>query len=42
MLSTGNSEKDDIYRLGVILTEIITGKPVNSQSELDDLKFQVS
>ncbi|KAL2559271.1 Leucine-rich repeat protein kinase family protein [Forsythia ovata] len=39
--STGNPEKDDIYRLGVILTEIIAGKPVNSQSELDDLKFQL-
>ncbi|KAL2519404.1 Leucine-rich repeat protein kinase family protein [Abeliophyllum distichum] len=36
-----NPEKDDIYRLGVILIEVITGRPKNSQSELDDLKFQV-
>lgn len=36
-----NPEKEDIYRLGAILIEVITGKPTNSQSELDDLKFQV-
>lgn len=38
---TENPEKEDIYRLGVILVEVITGKPMNSQSEVDDLKFQV-
>ncbi|KAL2546790.1 Leucine-rich repeat protein kinase family protein [Forsythia ovata] len=36
-----NPEKDDIYRLGVILIEVITGRPINSQSELDDLKLEV-
>lgn len=36
-----NPKTDDIYRLGVILTEVITGRPINSQSELDDMKFQV-
>ncbi|CAA3001793.1 probable LRR receptor-like serine threonine-kinase At1g14390 [Olea europaea subsp. europaea] len=35
-----NPKTDDIYRLGVILTEVIIGRPINSQSELDDMKFQ--
>ncbi|XP_075524431.1 putative LRR receptor-like serine/threonine-protein kinase At1g14390 isoform X1 [Primulina tabacum] len=34
-------EKEDIYRLGVILTEVIIGKPIQSQSESDDLKYQL-
>lgn len=37
-----NPEKEDIYRLGVILVEVITGRPIDSRSELDDLKFQVT
>lgn len=36
-----NPEKEDIYRLGVILVEVITGRPIDSRSELDDLKFQL-
>ncbi|KAK6139302.1 hypothetical protein DH2020_026961 [Rehmannia glutinosa] len=39
--SSENPEKEDIYRLGVILIEVMTGRPINSQSELDDLKFQL-
>ncbi|KAK3022894.1 hypothetical protein RJ639_046438 [Escallonia herrerae] len=39
--STTNMEKHDIYQLGVILLEVIIGKPINSESELDDLKFQL-
>ncbi|KAK9277563.1 hypothetical protein L1049_007108 [Liquidambar formosana] len=36
-----NAEKDDIYQLGVILLEVITGKQVKSMSELDELKLQL-
>jgi hypothetical protein len=36
-----NAEKDDIYQLGVILLEVITGRAVNTDSELEDLKQQV-
>ncbi|KAL6567726.1 hypothetical protein OROGR_001394 [Orobanche gracilis] len=39
--SSENPEKEDIYRLGVILIEVMIGRHVNSQSELDDLKFQL-
>ncbi|XP_073050149.1 LOW QUALITY PROTEIN: probable LRR receptor-like serine/threonine-protein kinase At1g14390 [Primulina eburnea] len=34
-------EKEDIYQLGVILTEVITGRPIQSKSESDDLKYQI-
>ncbi|EPS60595.1 hypothetical protein M569_14208, partial [Genlisea aurea] len=36
-----NPEKEDIYKLGVILIEAITGKPTSSQREIDDLHFQL-
>ncbi|KAA8533008.1 hypothetical protein F0562_032875 [Nyssa sinensis] len=36
-----NAEKADIYQLGVILLEVITGKPVTSEEETDDLKFEL-
>ncbi|XP_010915091.1 probable LRR receptor-like serine/threonine-protein kinase At1g14390 isoform X1 [Elaeis guineensis] len=36
-----HGEKEDIYQLGLILLEIITGKPAESQSELDSLKVQL-
>lgn len=39
--STENLEKNDIYQLGVILLEVITGKPITSESEVDDLKLQL-
>ncbi|PSS28717.1 LRR receptor-like serine/threonine-protein kinase precursor [Actinidia chinensis var. chinensis] len=39
--SIENAEKNDIYQLGVILLEAITGKPITSESELDDLKLQL-
>lgn len=39
--SLGHGEKEDIYQLGVVLLEIITGKPAGSQSELDSLRVQV-
>lgn len=35
------AERDDIYQLGVILLEIITGKQVTSESELNELKLQL-
>ncbi|KAL6983531.1 hypothetical protein U1Q18_016917 [Sarracenia purpurea var. burkii] len=39
--STESPEKNDIYQLGVILLEIITGKPIASESELNEVKFQL-
>ncbi|KAL5553915.1 hypothetical protein UlMin_041316 [Ulmus minor] len=36
-----NAEKEDIYQLGIILLEVITGKLVKSSRELDELKLQV-
>lgn len=39
--SAENAEKDDIYQLGMILLEVITGKRVNSERELGELKLQV-
>ncbi|XP_058194811.1 probable LRR receptor-like serine/threonine-protein kinase At1g14390 [Rhododendron vialii] len=39
--STENPEKNDIYQLGVILLEVITGKPITSESEADNLKYQL-
>lgn len=35
------AEKEDIYQLGIILLEVIIGRPINSQSETEDLKLQV-
>lgn len=39
--SSKQAEKEDIYQLGVILLEVIIGRPINSQSEAEDLKLQV-
>lgn len=36
-----HGEKDDIYQLGLILLEIITGKPAGSKSGVDFLRSQV-
>ncbi|KAL6602918.1 hypothetical protein ACP70R_043279 [Stipagrostis hirtigluma subsp. patula] len=35
-------DKQDIYQFGLILLEVITGKPTESQSQLDSLKAQLS
>lgn len=39
--SAANLEKDDIYNFGVILLEIITGKPVTSNHELEYLQYEL-
>nr|AMM42855.1 LRR-RLK [Vernicia fordii] len=36
-----NAEKEDVYQLGVILVQVITGKIVTSPSELEELKIQL-
>ncbi|KVH97751.1 Concanavalin A-like lectin/glucanase, subgroup [Cynara cardunculus var. scolymus] len=36
-----NPEKDDIYQFGVIILQLITGKPVNSEDEIIELKNQL-
>ncbi|XP_016437711.1 putative LRR receptor-like serine/threonine-protein kinase At1g14390 [Nicotiana tabacum] len=41
LTSAKEAEKEDIYQLGTILLEAITGRPINSQSETEDLKLQV-
>lgn len=40
-LNLEQGEKKDIYQLGLILLEIITGKPTDSQATLDELKTQL-
>ena len=40
--STNNEEKEDIYQLGVILLQVITGKLITSSSEVEELKNEVS
>ncbi|KAK4376725.1 hypothetical protein RND71_003021 [Anisodus tanguticus] len=35
------AEKEDIYQLGIILLDVIIGRPINSRSETEDLKLQV-
>ncbi|GAB2297253.1 hypothetical protein Dimus_031364 [Dionaea muscipula] len=35
------AEKDDIYQLGIILLEILTGKQANSESEQEELKLEL-
>ncbi|KAK7362204.1 hypothetical protein VNO77_04310 [Canavalia gladiata] len=39
--STNNAEKEDIYQLGVILLEVITGKQIVSSSEIEELKDEL-
>ncbi|TMW94169.1 hypothetical protein EJD97_010673 [Solanum chilense] len=39
--SAKEAEKEDIYQLGIILLEVIIGRPINSRSEAEDLKLQV-
>lgn len=40
--SAEQGDKDGIYQFGLILLEVITGKPTESQRELDSLKAQVN
>ncbi|XVF43074.1 hypothetical protein PTKIN_Ptkin02bG0011600 [Pterospermum kingtungense] len=39
--SDENAEKEDIYQLGVLLLQVITGKLATFTSELDELKLQL-
>ncbi|KAK7317528.1 hypothetical protein RJT34_01846 [Clitoria ternatea] len=39
--ATNNAEKEDIYQLGVILLEVITGKQIASSSEIEQLKDEL-
>ncbi|CAH1417139.1 unnamed protein product [Lactuca virosa] len=36
-----NLEKDDIYQFGVIILQLITGKPVDSEDEITELKNEL-
>jgi len=42
MCSTNYAEKEDIYQLGVILLEVITGRQIASSIEVEQLKDEVS
>lgn len=39
---TENGNAEDVYQLGVILLQLITGKLIASQNELEVLKHQVN
>lgn len=39
--STSNAEKEDIYQLGVILLEVITGTQITSSSDVEQLKDEL-
>jgi len=41
MRSINSAEKEDIYRFGVILLEVITGKLITSSIEVEVLKYEV-
>ncbi|KAF9605782.1 hypothetical protein IFM89_018448 [Coptis chinensis] len=41
MRTNEHGERRDVYQLGAILLEIITGKPITSQSELDVQRLQL-
>ncbi|KAK6242789.1 hypothetical protein SCA6_008178 [Theobroma cacao] len=41
LTSDENAEKEDIYQLGILLLQVITGKPATFTSELDELKLQL-
>ncbi|KAF3785553.1 putative inactive leucine-rich repeat receptor-like protein kinase [Nymphaea thermarum] len=40
--SIEQGEKSDIYRLGIVMLELIIGRHINTQNELDALKNQIS
>ncbi|KAJ1386036.1 Protein kinase domain [Sesbania bispinosa] len=39
--SINNAEKEDIYQLGVILLELITGKLITSSNDVEELKYEL-
>lgn len=39
--TSANPEKDDIHNLGVILLELLTGRQVTSETQLDEIKQEV-
>ncbi|KAK9750819.1 hypothetical protein RND81_02G224200 [Saponaria officinalis] len=39
--SSENSEKGDIYKLGVIMLELLTGRHPTSENQVDDFKLQL-
>ncbi|KAI8002394.1 putative LRR receptor-like serine/threonine-protein kinase [Camellia lanceoleosa] len=39
--STESAEKNDIYQVGVILLEVISGKPITSETQFVELKLQL-
>lgn len=41
MCRMDEAEKEDIYQLGVILLEVITGKRITSANEIEELKDEV-
>ncbi|CAB4264564.1 unnamed protein product [Prunus armeniaca] len=40
-LNSAEAEKEDIYQLGIILLQVLTGRLIKSASELDELKIQL-
>ncbi|AQL04385.1 Leucine-rich repeat protein kinase family protein [Zea mays] len=40
--NAAQGDKEDIYQIGLILLEVITGKPTESQRQLESLKAQLS
>ncbi|XP_074295967.1 putative LRR receptor-like serine/threonine-protein kinase At1g14390 isoform X2 [Silene latifolia] len=40
VLTSENSEKEDLYKLGVIMLELLTGKQLTSENQVDELKLQ--
>ncbi|KAI4314200.1 hypothetical protein L6164_027133 [Bauhinia variegata] len=41
LMSNEEAEKEDIYQLGVILLQIITGKPITSANAVDEQKLEL-
>lgn len=39
--TSANPDKDDIYNLGVILLELLTGRQITSESQIDELKQEL-
>ena len=39
--NSSNPDKDDIYNLGVILLELLTGRQITSDKQVEELKLEV-